>query len=48
MPRPAPIEPPACPDLSFEMPLWQGGLSLLAGLDEAGRGAWAGRSTPRP
>lgn len=42
MPRPAPIEPPACPDLSFEMPLWQGGLSLLAGLDEAGRGAWAG------
>ena len=29
------------PDLSFEMPLWQQGL-LLAGLDEAGRGAWAG------
>jgi ribonuclease HII len=29
------------PDLSFEIPLWQQGL-LLAGLDEAGRGAWAG------
>jgi ribonuclease HII len=30
------------PDLSFELPLWQAGLSALAGLDEAGRGAWAG------
>ncbi len=30
------------PDLSFELPLWQAGLSTLAGLDEAGRGAWAG------
>ena len=29
------------PDLSIEIPLWQQGL-LLAGLDEAGRGAWAG------
>ena len=29
------------PDLSFEMPLWSSGL-LAAGLDEAGRGAWAG------
>jgi ribonuclease HII len=29
------------PDLNFEIPLWQQGL-LLAGLDEAGRGAWAG------
>jgi len=30
------------PDLSFELPLWQAGLSTLAGIDEAGRGAWAG------
>jgi ribonuclease HII len=29
------------PDLSFELPLWGAGL-LPAGLDEAGRGAWAG------
>ena len=32
------------PDLSFEIPLWQQGL-CLAGLDEAGRGAWAGPVT---
>jgi ribonuclease HII len=32
---------PAAPDLSFEIPLWQQGFST-AGLDEAGRGAWAG------
>ncbi len=30
------------PDLSLETPLWQAGLRRLAGLDEAGRGAWAG------
>lgn len=30
------------PDLSLETPLWQAGLYRLAGLDEAGRGAWAG------
>jgi ribonuclease HII len=30
------------PDLSFEFSLWQSGVSLIAGLDEAGRGAWAG------
>ncbi len=42
MPRPARIEAPDYPDLSFELPLWAGGLSRLAGLDEAGRGAWAG------
>lgn len=30
------------PDLSLETPLWQAGLHHLAGLDEAGRGAWAG------
>lgn len=29
------------PDLSIELPLWNQGLTL-AGLDEAGRGAWAG------
>jgi ribonuclease HII len=29
------------PDLSIELPLWELGL-LAAGLDEAGRGAWAG------
>ena len=33
---------PACPDLSLEIPLWSAGLRALAGLDEAGRGAWAG------
>lgn len=30
------------PDLTFEFALWQSGVSLVAGLDEAGRGAWAG------
>lgn len=30
------------PNLSFEAALWGQGLSRLAGLDEAGRGAWAG------
>ena len=30
------------PDLSHEFLLWQKGISLIAGLDEAGRGAWAG------
>jgi ribonuclease HII len=30
------------PDLSFELPLWTTGTLHLAGLDEAGRGAWAG------
>ncbi|TLN27924.1 ribonuclease HII [bacterium] len=34
------------PDLSLEMPLWQAGLSRLAGLGEAGRGAWAGPVHP--
>lgn len=34
------LVPPA-PDLSFEFPVWQQGFSI-AGLDEAGRGAWAG------
>jgi ribonuclease HII len=30
------------PDLSFEHPLWSSGVTLVAGIDEAGRGAWAG------
>ena len=30
------------PCLDQEIPLWQSGLECLAGLDEAGRGAWAG------
>ncbi len=30
------------PDLNLETPLWRNGLRWLAGLDEAGRGAWAG------
>jgi ribonuclease HII len=33
---------PAEPDLSFESSLWQAGLSAVAGIDEAGRGALAG------
>jgi ribonuclease HII len=30
------------PDLNYELPLWSAGIPNLAGLDEAGRGAWAG------
>jgi ribonuclease HII len=30
------------PSLSFEFGLWQAGIAYVAGLDEAGRGAWAG------
>jgi len=33
---------PPEPDLTFELPLWQAGLSAVAGIDEAGRGALAG------
>lgn len=33
---------PAEPDLSFETNLWKAGLTLIAGIDEAGRGALAG------
>jgi ribonuclease HII len=33
---------PTNPDLSFETTLWQAGLSAVAGIDEAGRGALAG------
>lgn len=33
---------PALPDLRLEFELLQGGFELIAGIDEAGRGAWAG------
>lgn len=33
---------PKSPDLEFEKALWQNQVHLIAGLDEAGRGAWAG------
>jgi ribonuclease HII len=36
---------PPTPDLSFEMALWQVGLTFVAGIDEAGRGALAGPVT---
>ncbi|HEX7555580.1 MAG TPA: ribonuclease HII, partial [Leptolinea sp.] len=36
---------PAWPDIFFERELWQIGKEHIAGLDEAGRGAWAGPVT---
>lgn len=33
---------PPSPDLRYEEELWSGGITAIAGLDEAGRGAWAG------
>jgi ribonuclease HII len=33
---------PSAPDLSFELALWREGLTYVAGVDEAGRGALAG------
>jgi ribonuclease HII len=36
------IKPPDYPTLSFEDQFWQGGLTRVAGIDEAGRGALAG------
>jgi ribonuclease HII len=36
---------PPSPDLSLERSLFQSGVECLAGLDEAGRGAWAGPVT---
>jgi len=36
------VEVPKHPDLRFEVQVWESGLSAVAGLDEAGRGAWAG------
>ena len=36
---------PAWPDILFETELWHSGLKYIAGIDEAGRGAWAGPVT---
>jgi ribonuclease HII len=36
---------PAWPDLAFEQDLWLAGCQFIAGVDEAGRGAWAGPVT---
>ena len=33
------------PTLAYELPLWNAGLRLVAGIDEAGRGCWAGPVT---
>ncbi len=33
---------PASPDLCLEIALWQAGVEVIAGIDEAGRGALAG------
>jgi len=33
---------PQAPDLSFECCLWANEIQFIAGIDEAGRGAWAG------
>jgi ribonuclease HII len=33
---------PERPDLQFETPLWEAGTLYIAGVDEAGRGSWAG------
>ena len=33
---------PEIPDLSFEQALWQAGITVVAGIDEDGRGALAG------
>lgn len=40
-PRPI-LEIPPAPNLVYEQELWQAGKECIAGLDEAGRGAWAG------
>lgn len=42
---PARVDPaliPPSPTLEIELSFWKAGLPLVAGLDEAGRGAWAG------
>jgi ribonuclease HII len=36
---------PAWPDTAYEKELWRSGKKLIAGIDEAGRGAWAGPVT---
>lgn len=40
-----PADLPPSPDLNFERALWSSGIGEVAGLDEAGRGAWAGPVT---
>lgn len=41
--KPKPVlEIPLAPHLAYEQALWQAGKRCVAGLDEAGRGAWAG------
>lgn len=40
--RLSPDQIPPTPDLTFEQALWKEGLSLIAGIDEAGRGCLAG------
>jgi ribonuclease HII len=42
MPRQIIANLPLKPDLKFEKELWGEGFHVIAGLDEAGRGAWAG------
>jgi ribonuclease HII len=37
-----PVILPERPNLAFEISLWEKGYQLIAGIDEAGRGAWAG------
>jgi ribonuclease HII len=37
-----PADIPASPDLRYESERWASGCTAVAGLDEAGRGAWAG------
>ncbi len=37
-----PLDLPVSPDLAYEGALWGGGILRVAGIDEAGRGAWAG------
>jgi ribonuclease HII len=36
------VKPDKTPGLGIEKNLWQGGIKLIGGVDEAGRGAWAG------
>lgn len=40
--RSDPLILPPVPDLSFEISIWNNGFAMVAGVDEAGRGAWAG------
>ena len=37
-----PVAEPIFPTLDFEKEFWKAGLAHIAGIDEAGRGAWAG------